>query len=211
MVLAIAALLLQFAPVTHVLADVNLVPAVPAPKTAANTNSDQPRPATTNSASATPISTESSNGNAVPTAFTFASASLDSSSQSGQALDTIRVPDVAPAKPAKIVMPETHPRRAWLLLSIAEHSAATFDAYSTRVAISKGAQEADPLMQPFAHSPALYGAIQVCPLVLDFAARRMERSQHSFLRRTWWVPQSAATGIFLFSGAHNINVANSIH
>jgi hypothetical protein len=135
---------------------------------------------------------------------------LESSSQNGQTLDTIRVPEATPGKPAKIILPETHPRRAWLLLSIAEHSAATFDAYSTRLAVSKGASEADPMMQPFAHSPAMYGAIQVCPLVLDYAARRMERSQHGFLRRTWWVPQSAATGIFFFSGAHNLNVANSI-
>jgi hypothetical protein len=94
---------------------------------------------------------------------------------------------------------------------MAEHSAATFDAYSTRLAVSRGANEADPMMQPFAHSPAIYGAIQVGPLVLDYAARRMERSQHGFLRRTWWVPQTAATGLFLFSGAHNMSVANSIH
>ena len=93
-------------------------------------------------------------------------------------------------------MPETHPRKAWLILSIAEHSAATFDAYSTRVAVSKGATEADPMMRPFAHSPAIYGAIQVGPLVLDYAARRMERSQIGLLRKTWWIPQTAATGSF---------------
>lgn len=209
MVLAIAALLFQFAPATHALPDVNLTSTIPAAKAAAaDVKPDRPKPVSVAS-STTSSSTVSATGNAVPTGFTLAA--LESSSQNGQALDTIRVPEVAPGKPAKIILPETHPHRAWLMLSIAEHSAATFDAYSTRVAVSKGALEADPLMRPFAHSPGLYGAIQICPLALDFAARRMERSQHSFLRRTWWVPQTAATAVFLFSGAHNLSVANSLH
>jgi hypothetical protein len=206
MVLAIAALFLQLAPTAYALPAADLTAAVPVTKAvAADVQQEQPK---LNTLSTSSVSTDST-GNAVPTAFRMTA--LESSSLSGQALDTIRVPEAAPGKPVKIILPETHPRRAWLLLSIAEHSAATFDAYSTRMAVSKGASEADPMMQPFAHSPAVYGAIQICPLVLDFAARRMERSQHSFLRHTWWVPQSAATGIFLFSGVHNVNVANSIH
>jgi hypothetical protein len=207
MVLVIAALFLQFAPVARAVPAADLTAAVPVAKAVpADVNTEQPKP---NALGASTVSTTDATGNAVPAAFRMTA--LESTSQNGQALDTIRVPDAAPGKPAKIILPESHPRRAWLMLSIAEHSAATFDAYSTRLAISKGASEADPMMQPFAHSPALYGAIQVCPLVLDFAARRMERSQHSFLRRTWWMPQAAATGIFLFSGAHNVHVANSIH
>jgi len=201
MVLAIAALFLQFAPATHVFADVNST--MPIVKTAtADTKSDAAKPAALTS------SVDAATGNAVPTAFTLAK--LEGTSQHGQALETIRVPDPTPAKPVKIIMAETRPRKAWLILSIAEHSAATFDAYSTRVAVSKGAAEADPMMRPFAHSPAIYGAIQVCPLVLDYAARRMERSQIGLLRKTWWVPQTAATGIFLFSGVHNVGVANSM-
>jgi hypothetical protein len=204
MVLAIAALFLQFAPAAHALPDITA--AIPVVKAAAAApTGDQSKSATLANSTST---AGSATGNAVPAAFTLAK--LESSSQNGQALDTIRVPEASPAKPAKVIFPETHPRKAWLLLSIAEHSAATFDAYSTRLAVSKGANEADPMMQPFAHSPAMYGAIQVCPLVLDFAARRMERSQHGFLRKAWWVPQTAATGIFLFSGAHNMSVANSI-
>jgi len=200
--------MLQFSPVVQALPSADLSSTLPAVKTAASSaKSDQPKPAATTSSTNT--AAESSSGSPLPAALTLAS--LEGSSQNGQALDTIRVPEVAPAKPVKIILPETHPRRAWLLLSIAQHSAATFDAYSTRVAVSKGASEADPLMRPFAQSPGIYGAIQVCPLVLDFAARRMERSQNGFLRHTWWMPQAAATGVFLFSGAHNLNVANSIH
>ncbi len=202
MVLAIAALFLQFAPTVHAYPDVQST--IPIVKSAtADAKSGATKPATLGS------STDSATGNAVPAAFTLAK--LESASQNGQALDTIRVPDPTPSKPVRIFLPETHPRKAWLILSIAEHSAATFDAYSTRVAVSKGANEADPMMRPFAHSPAIYGAIQVGPLVLDYVARRMERSQIGFLRKTWWVPQTAATGLFLFSGAHNMNVANSIH
>jgi hypothetical protein len=207
MVLVIAALFLQFAPAVHALPAADLSAVVPVAKAVpADVKPEQPQ---ANTLGAATVSTTDATGNAVPAAFKMTA--LESTSQNGQALDTIRVPETAPGKPGRIILPESHPRRAWLMLSIAEHSAATFDAYSTRLAISKGASEADPMMQPFAHSPALYGAIQVCPLLLDFAARRMERSQHSFLRRTWWMPQTAATGIFLFSGVHNVHVANSIH
>jgi hypothetical protein len=202
MVLAIAALFLQLAPAAHVFADVNATIPLVKPATAdATTGAAKP--------AALASTTDAATGNAVPTAFTLAK--LEGTAPQGQALETIRVPDPTPSKPVKIFMAETHPRKAWLILSIAEHSAATFDAYSTRVAVSKGATEADPMMRPFAHSPAIYGAIQVCPLVLDYAARRMERSQFSLLRKTWWVPQTAATGIFLFSGVHNMGVANSMH
>jgi hypothetical protein len=204
MVLAIAALFLHFAPTAQPLPDIAALPVVKL--TSADTKTAQAKPTAAVESS---TSTDTSGGNAIPTAFTLAK--LESSSQNGQALDTIRVPTLAPGKPANLILPETHPRKAWLVLSIAEHSAATFDAYSTRLAVSRGANEADPMMQPFAHSPAIYGAIQVGPLVLDYAARRMERSQHGLLRKTWWVPQTAATGLFLFSGAHNMSVANSIH
>lgn len=128
-------------------------------------------------------------------------------SQNSQELGTIRVPALPPAKSTRIISVENVPsRRAWLLLSIADHSAAAFDAYSTRAAISRGASEADPLIRPFAGSDGLYAAIQVAPLALDFIARRMQRSQSSILRHTWWLPQSASTGLFLFAGAHNLTV-----
>src|SRR6266849_3116984 len=74
-------------------------------------------------------------------------------------------------------------RRIWLGLGIAEHSAATFDAWSTRHAITTaGAQELNPLLKPFAGNASLYAAIQVAPLVMDFAARKMMYSRHSWLR-----------------------------
>jgi hypothetical protein len=89
---------------------------------------------------------------------------------------------------------------------VLEHGAAAFDAYSTREAISRGAKEEDPIMRPFAHSPAIYAAIQVGPVLLDVLARHMQRNQYNFVRRTWWLPQSASTGVSIFSGVHNLSV-----
>jgi hypothetical protein len=200
MLLAIAALFLQIAPAARALPDVAFGSTVPVVKAApAGAKPDQPKPAAGSSAD------KDSTGSAPAT---LEAASLKTVSQNSQALSTIRVPDPAPAKPVHVILPETYPRRTWILLSIAEHSAATFDAYYTRVAVSNGAREADPMMRPFANSPAIYAAIQVGPAILDFAAHRMQRSQNSFLRRTWWVPQTASTGVYLFSGIHNMSVAN---
>jgi hypothetical protein len=128
--------------------------------------------------------------------------------QNSQALGAIRLPELPPAKSIRIAGVEKVPsRKAWLILSIADHSAAAFDAYSTRAAISRGASEADPLIRPYAGSAGLYAAIQVAPIALDFLARRMQRSQNGALRHTWWLPQTASTGLFLLAGAHNMTVA----
>ena len=56
-----------------------------------------------------------------------------------QVLALVRVPEPAPIKPVKVYSAET-PRmsRRWLALMIAQHSAATFDAYSTRQSIGHG-------------------------------------------------------------------------
>jgi len=91
----------------------------------------------------------------------------------------------------------------WFALSAAEHGSAAFDAWSTRRAISQGRAEADPVMRPFAHSAAIYGAIQVVPFGLDYVARRMERST-GWARHVWWVPQSLATASYIFSGSYNV-------
>ena len=84
MVLAIAALFLQFAPAVHVFADVNST--TPLFKSAtADATTNTAKPATLAS------SNDSATGNAIPTAFTLAK--LEGSSQHGQSLETIRVPD----------------------------------------------------------------------------------------------------------------------
>jgi hypothetical protein len=135
-------------------------------------------------------------------------APLAAGTQNTQVLSTIRVPQIRAGKPVRFVAAEDTPsRRNWLLLSFVQHGAAAFDAYATRQAIATGAREDDPFMRPFAHTPAIYFANQAGPLLLDFAARRMQRSRNPLLRRTWWLAQSASTGFFLLSGVHNLHVA----
>jgi hypothetical protein len=126
--------------------------------------------------------------------------------QNSQSFSTIRIPEENEKRYATRGAESVPLRREWLALMVLEHGAAAFDAYSTREAISRGAKEEDPLMRPFAHSPAIYAAIQVGPVLLDVLARHMQRSQYNFVRRTWWVPQSASTGVSVFSGFHNLSV-----
>lgn len=99
--------------------------------------------------------------------------------------------------------------KLWYTLVAAGHGAATFDAWSTRRVIGSGnGRELDPLMRPFAHSTAIYGAIQVGPGLLDYLARRMMRSEKRWVRRLWWLPQVAGTAGSLWSGAHNLRLAS---
>jgi hypothetical protein len=126
--------------------------------------------------------------------------------QNSQSFSTIRIPEGNEKRYATREAESIPLRREWLALMILEHSAAAFDAYSTREAISRGAKEEDPMMRPFAHSPAIYAAIQVGPALLDVLARHMQRSQYNFVRRTWWVPQTVSTGGSIFSGVHNLSV-----
>jgi|ERR1700676_929931 len=101
-------------------------------------------------------------------------------------------------------------KKVWYALTIASSGASGFDAWSTRRAISGGyGTESNPLLRPFAHSNALYAATQVSPLVLDYVGRKMMTSRHPLLRRMWWLPQSAGTGMSLFAGVHNVGVVPS--
>lgn len=98
-------------------------------------------------------------------------------------------------------------RKIWYGLMAASHGAAVFDAWSTRRALSGNyGVEANPLMRPFAHSGAIYAATQVSPLFMDFLGRRMMVSHHGWMRKMWWVPQTAGTGVSLAAGVHNVGV-----
>ena len=113
-----------------------------------------------------------------------------------------------PAGPARLVplrrLESPVQRRAWYSLAIAGHSAAAFDAWSTRRALSGNyAHEANPLLRPFAHSGVLYVAVQASPALMDYLGHRMMTSRHPWVRRMWWLPQSAGTALSLGSGVHN--------
>jgi hypothetical protein len=112
---------------------------------------------------------------------------------------------LAPAKPRY----ERPSQRLWLTLSVAQYGAATFDAWSTRRAISSGqGQEQNLLLKPFAGNASLYAAIQVGPTLLDYLGRQMMRSQQVWARHAWWLPQALGTALSLASAAHNLGVAS---
>jgi len=121
------------------------------------------------------------------------------------------MPGSQPAKPISgvkmsVSRPSETPteRRLWYALSVTGSGAAAFDAWSTRRAISEGyGTEANPLLRPFSHSGTMYAATQVSPLLMDFIGKRLMISQHKWLQRMWWLPQSAGTSFSLYAGVHN--------
>ena len=118
---------------------------------------------------------------------------------------------VKPSKPMTVTVGELlaenrRNQRIWRGLAIASHSAATFDAWSTRHAITTaGAQELNPLLKPFAGNASLYLAIQVGPTLMDYSARKRMYSRHTWVRRMWWAPQTASFVSSIFCGAHNLS------
>lgn len=101
--------------------------------------------------------------------------------------------------------------RKWLALSIAAHSAAGFDAWTTRKVLSSvpNSQESNPLLRPFAGNASMYAAVQVAPAILDYVSHRMMHSRHDVLRNTWWLPQAVSAVVSVASGVHNLGVYNS--
>jgi hypothetical protein len=221
MVFALAVLLVQFSPAPKVVEPLfaaNLVPTF----TAADGTRPKPSTATTLASASDTIETTSGKGHIDPDKVNLSADSGEKRAagmtaisltdrETTQPLSLVRVPEPAPIKPVKVYAAE-RPRmsRTWLALAMVQHGAATFDAYSTRQAIGRGAVEDDPLMRPFAHSGAIYAAIQVGPLLLDYVARRMQHSEYGMVRRVWFVPQTASTVGFVLSGAHNLSVRGHV-
>jgi hypothetical protein len=98
-------------------------------------------------------------------------------------------------------------KRLWYALAAAGHAGAAFDAWSTRRALSGNyGTEADPLMRPFAHSGAIYVATQVGPVIMDLIGRHAMTSEHVWMRKLWWVPQSVGASMSFRAGIHNVGV-----
>lgn len=219
MVFAVAALLLQFHAVPATLSNVGTIPATSTPKTfssdaasTASNTSPSPEYVTLNTdasssrmniASVKLVSADSKSAIIRPVSF--------DNSQSGQTLSTIHLPDPNLSSENRVERAiETPSKRQWMALAFVEHGAAGFDAYSTRIAVGHGAVEEDPLMRPFAHSPAIYASTQVGPVLFDLLARHMQRSEYPLIRKVWWMPQALSAGVSIFSGVHNLNVASSL-
>lgn len=101
-------------------------------------------------------------------------------------------------------VPTPRQQKLWYTFMAVGHSAAAFDAYSTRRAISGNyGTEGNPMLRPFSHSNAIYAATQVSPAVMDYVGRRLMTSSHPTLRKFWWVPQVAGAGFSFGAGMHN--------
>jgi hypothetical protein len=217
MVLAMAVLLFQFPVVTmpanapHGAVRESAAVSAPAPSTQPSARTLASAPANAPDASAAPAQPRASSA-----AASEASNPINASNPTAQPVqpsvqalvaltgpsfsDSILLPPPAFRPPNEL--PVSH-RRLWLVLTTAEHSAAGYDAWSTRYALSNGRVEADPLMRPFAGSAAIYPAIQLIPFGLDFLGHRLQRSS-GWTHHVWWLPQSLATVTFLFSGSYNV-------
>jgi hypothetical protein len=132
------------------------------------------------------------------------------SSSDAQSFSTVRISEPATKENRYREAVSEPSRRQWLALAFLQHSAAVFDAYSTRQAVGHGAVEDNPMLRPFASSPAIYAATQVAPLFFDLMARHMQRSEYPLFRRFWWVPQTASAGLSIFSGFHNLSIAGKL-
>lgn len=218
MVLAIAALLFQFGSVPAVpaaaaasaAATTKAAAAKPAPSPAPTVPNLPDAPLPSNESANTLPSSDGSGSSLSQTSHQPAAlrvAALSASANDNQTLSTIHIPEANSKALQRVSVEEVPSRRKWLALSIAQSSAAGFDAYATRRALQNGATEADPFMRPFAGSSGIYAAIQVCPIVLDYTARHMQRSENPVIRHTWWLPQTLGAGLYLFSGAHDLQVA----
>ena len=218
MILAVATLLLQFQAVpaaissgsntatnsqTSTLALAAAASPAPAAKPIYVTSETESSSSRMNVASVELVSENSKPGAVKPISF--------DTGQEGQTLSTIRIPESQSSKENAIERAVNSPsRRQWIALAIIEHGAAGFDAYSTRQAVGHGAVEQDPLMRPFAGSPAIYLATQVGPVLFDLLARHMQHSEYPLVRRVWWLPQTLSAGVSIFSGVHNLHVASSL-
>jgi hypothetical protein len=150
-----------------------------------------------------------------PKVKTDAEAASGEAEGAGSPAAFIRVEPVQPANPprsfARLKPAGTdayevsaRQRRVWYALTVTGSGAAAFDAWSTRRAISQGyGTEGNPLLRPFSHSGMMYAATQVSPLVMDFLGKRMMVSQHGWMRRMWWLPQAAGSGVSIAAGVHN--------
>ena len=133
----------------------------------------------------------------------------DSASGSVPEPTVAAAPIATPVRPTKTVTEDPNyarNKKIWYSLVAMNHTAAFVDAYSTRRAVQRGAQELNPLMKPFANSNAMYPATQVIPFGMDYLGRRMMKSENPLLRKLWWLPQTASTAASLVAGIHNLSV-----
>ena len=101
------------------------------------------------------------------------------------------------------------PKKTYFSLALLQHSAVAFDSWSTRNLVENGGRELNPLLKPFANSNALYPVMQTWPTAIDYLAGRMARSNKAWVRKMWWVPQTASAASSFVIGVRNVSLANN--
>lgn len=101
------------------------------------------------------------------------------------------------------------PKKTYFTLAVLSHSAVAFDSYSTRRLVNAGGSELNPVLRPLADSNALYAVMQIWPTAMDYLGARMARSRKPWVRKMWWVPQTATAASSFVVGARNVSLANS--
>jgi hypothetical protein len=168
-------------------------------------NSELPKPAATDSpVAAKVVASDSVNASATRPALPDAPIAKSEPTVESSSL-AIQPFSNSAFKPAmERPLPTPRQQKLWYTFVAVGHSAAAFDAYSTRRAVSGNyGTESNPFLRPFSHSNAIYAATQVSPAVMDYVGRRMMTSSHPTLRRFWWVPQVAGAGFSFSAGMHN--------
>jgi hypothetical protein len=171
-------------------------------------NSDLPKSATTDSpAAARTVASESPKDSVALSALPDAPLAKSEATAESSSI-AIKPFSGTPLKPAmERPVPTPRQQKLWYTFLAVGHSAAAFDAYTTRRAISGNyGTEGNPLLRPFSHSNAIYAATQVSPAVMDYVGRRLMTSRHPTLRKFWWVPQVAGAGFSFGAGMHNYSL-----
>lgn len=153
--------------------------------------------------SLTAVAQEESKVGTVATQELASAANLPEAPSAVSGFNPIFKPAIAPTVSEKRY-PSSREKKVWMSLVAIEHGAATFDAYTTRQALDNGAHEANPLLRPVAGSAALYPAIQLFPIAMDYLGWKLIHSQNRTLHKLWWLPQVASTVGSVAAGVHNL-------
>lgn len=140
--------------------------------------------------------------------------SMGAKSADSASREVASAPAIQPASAAVPIKPafsreyeNRRDKKIWYGLMAVGHGAAAFDAWSTRRAVAGGyGTEANPFLRAASHSNMIYVATQVSPAVMDLLGRKMMTSHHSWIRKIWWLPQTAGAGLSISAGVHNTSL-----
>lgn len=89
-------------------------------------------------------------------------------------------------------------------LAVIQGGAVTWDVVTTRMMITRGGYENNPIMRPFVHNSGTFAAEAIFQVWFSaFIADRMKHSRSPVLRKTWWLPQVVNISSGVSGGVYN--------